>query len=147
MLRTLLVERLALNAHRDIRRMSGYILSLAKDGPQIKETGPPTPTNDPGSHIGRLRPGFSGAQLAHGSIPELANYLAEQLQAPVEDHTGLKGHYFILIEIPTNEMKDQFDRPALFRTALSAFGLHLAADKVDAPILVIDNLSKTPASN
>ena len=72
---------------------------------------------------------------------------ARELGAPVEDQTELKGFYSILLEIPSSEMKDELNRPTLFREALSAYGLHLAAGKIDAPILVIDRLSQNLDSN
>jgi uncharacterized protein (TIGR03435 family) len=144
MLRTLLQERLALKAHREVRRTSGYILSVGNGGPKLEEALPFTPTMDP-HKLSRIRRGFSGFQLDHGDMAQLANCLAGELHARVEDRTGLKGFYFILIEIPSSEVKDELDQPALFRRALRAYGLDLAAGKIDAPILVIDNLSKTPA--
>lgn len=147
MLRTLLQERLALKAHRDVRRMSGYILSVGKGGPKLKEAPPFTPTTDVGSLPRRFRGGFVGVQLDHCDMAQLADILALKLGAPVEDQTSLKGFYSILIEIPSGEMKDELNRPTLFREALKAYGLHLAAGKIDAPIQVIDNLSKMPTAN
>ncbi|MBZ5577303.1 MAG: TIGR03435 family protein [Acidobacteriia bacterium] len=148
MLRTLLQQRLALQAHREVRGMSGYILSVGKGGPKLKEAPPFTPTMDVGSPR-RPPPGFQGVhlELGHADMAQLADILAQQLGAPVEDQTGLKSFYSILIEVPTREAKDQFDRPSLFREALKAYGLDLAGGKIDAPILVIDNLSKTPTAN
>jgi len=149
MLRTLLEERLALKAHRDVRRTSGYVLSVEKAGPKLKEAGPLTPTADIGGVTGRPKPRFSGysEQLDHSDMAELANALARDLQAPVEDRTGLKGFYSILIQVPASDMRDELTRPAAFREALKAYGLDLTGGKIDAPILVIDNLSKTPAPN
>ena len=145
MLRTLLQERLALRAHRDVRRKSGYVLSVGKGGPKLKEAPPFTPTQDLSNS--QIRRGFNGFQLDHGDMAQLAASLAWHLHAPVEDQTGLKGFYFILLEFPSSEAKDEFDQPDLFRRALSAYGLQLGGGKIDAPILVIDNLSKMPVSN
>jgi len=61
MLLTLLQERLALEAHREARRTSGYTLSVGKGGPKLEETGPPVPTMDP-SAPRRTRPGFNRHQ-------------------------------------------------------------------------------------
>jgi uncharacterized protein (TIGR03435 family) len=146
MLRTLLEERLALKAHRDVRRVSGYILSVGKGGPKLKESGPFTPTNDPSSGR-RIRQGFNGFQLGHCDMAQLADALARELRVPVEDQTRLNGVYSILIQIPSAELKDELNRPTLYREALSAYGLQLAASKIETPVLVIDKLSKTPASN
>jgi uncharacterized protein (TIGR03435 family) len=149
MLLTLLQDRLALKAHREVRKTSGYILSVAEGGPKLKEAPPLKPTNDVGHLSDRSRTGYHGLseQLGHCDMAQLANSLAHDLQAPVEDGTGLKGFYSILIQIPDTEWKDQDQRPAAFREAIGAYGLRLAAGKIDAPILVIDNLSKTPIPN
>jgi uncharacterized protein (TIGR03435 family) len=114
MLRTLLEERLALKAHHGVRRVSGYILSVGNGGPKLKESGPFTPTNDP-SGGRRIRQGFNGFQLDHCDMAQVAEALARELRAPVEDQTGLNGVYSILIEIPSSEMKDELNRPTLFR--------------------------------
>jgi uncharacterized protein (TIGR03435 family) len=62
MLRTLLEQRLALKAHHEVRRMSGYILSIRKGGPKFTET---VPTNNPGNYFNRIKTGlpahYSGA--------------------------------------------------------------------------------------
>jgi uncharacterized protein (TIGR03435 family) len=145
MLQTLLQELLALKAHRDVRRKSGYVLSVGKGGPKLKEAPPFTPTMDPSNS--QIRRGFNGIQLDHGDMTQLATMLAWHLHAPVEDRTGLKGFYFILLEFPSSEAKDEFDLPTLYRRALSAYGLQLGGGKIDEPILVIDNLSKMPVPN
>jgi len=149
MLLTLLQERLALKAHHEVRKTSGYILSVGKGGPKLKEAAPFTPTREPGSSIDRPNPPFIGhtERLNHCDMAQLADDLAQNLQAPVEDRTGLKGFYSILIQIPKADMSDEAERPAAFREALSAYGLHLATGKIDASILVIDNISKMPTPN
>ena len=149
MLLTLLQERLALKAHRDVRRTSGFILLVAEGGPKLKEAPPFTPSADLGSLTDHSRPPFNGLreELGHCDMAQLANNLAQQLREPVEDQTGLKGFYSILIQIPGDEMKDETQRPAAFQAAMKAYGLRLAAGKIDAPILVIDNISKTPTPN
>jgi uncharacterized protein (TIGR03435 family) len=147
MLRTLLEERLALKAHHEVRRMSGYILSVGKGGPKLTETGSPVPTNNPRDFVNRIKPGFNGTQMDHCDLASLTNYLAQNLGAPVEDQTGLQGHFAIVIQYRYSDWADDSARPAILQDALSDYGLHLAAGKVDAPVLVIDNISKTPTEN
>jgi uncharacterized protein (TIGR03435 family) len=147
MLLTLLQDRLGLIAHRETRRMSGYILSVGKDGPKLKETGPPVPTKDmPNPTSG---PRFNGLRfrMGHGNMHQLAETLAAYLQGPVEDRTELKGFYEIEVKIPNSERNDDSDQLAAFREALSAYGLHLASGKIDVPVVVVDNLAKVPVAN
>jgi len=149
MLRTLLQERLALQAHREVRRMPGFTLSVAEGGPKLKETGPFTPTDDTGTLTNHSGPRFNGfrARLNHCDMAQLANTVSQQLKAPVEDRTGLKGFYEVEIRIAGEDMRDEGERPSRFREALSAYGLRLAPGRIDAPILVVDNLSKVPSEN
>lgn len=147
MLRTLLAERFALKAHHENRRVSGYILSIAKDGPKLTEAGPLIPTNNPTNFKDRFKPGFSGQQMGYCDMACLTNLLARDLGAPVDDQTGLKGHYAIAIQYPSREFADETARPSLLREALKDYGLHLAGGKIDAPFLVVDNVSRTPTEN
>jgi uncharacterized protein (TIGR03435 family) len=147
MLRTLLMERLALKAHRDTRKVSGYVLSVAKNGPTMTDTGPKAPKVNPTDYVRRIKPGFVGSQLDHIGMAQLANFLANGLKAPVADQTGLTGHYDLVIQGPPEEMNDELGLPGLYQRILSEYGLRLEGGKVDAPFLVIDNISKTPKEN
>jgi uncharacterized protein (TIGR03435 family) len=149
MLLTLLQERLGLKAHREVRKMSGYVLSVGKGGPKLTEAPPLKPTSDVGSLTERPRTPFNGLriQLGHADMTQLANDLAWDLKAPVEDHTGVKGFYVIELKIPASERDDEFDRAAGFREALKAYGLQLTGGRIDVSVLVVDELSRTPTAN
>jgi uncharacterized protein (TIGR03435 family) len=147
MLRVLLEQRLGLKAHREVRKSAGYILSVRKEGPKLQEAGSFTPTTNPGG--GANRPPVSGLreQLDHCDMAELARTLSQNLAAPVEDQTGLKGFYAFVLQIPRSETKDGLDRPAQLRQALSAYGLRLTAKEIEAPLLIVENLSRIPTPN
>ena len=150
MLRTLLEERFALRAHRDVRTTSGYVLSVRKGGAKLQEAGPLAPTADTASLLNRPRPRSpSGSvyELGHADMAQLTDLLAQNLRVPVEDQTELKGVYAITLRIPAGESPDSSDRAAQFEEALSELGLRLAPGKVQTPILVIDSASKTPTEN
>ena len=59
-------------------------------------------------------------------MAQIAASLARELKAPVEDQTGLKGYYSVVLEIPA-EAKDELARPNLYQEALKAYGLRLSA--------------------
>jgi uncharacterized protein (TIGR03435 family) len=147
MLRTLLEQRLALKAHREVRNIFGYTLSTGKGGPKLEETGPNVPTTNPLSSVRKFKPGYSGTQMDHADMAQLVNILARELGAPVDDQTGLKGHYAIVLQFLSSEPQDEFSKPSLYKEALEPYGLILASGKIHAPFLVIDNLSKTPGEN
>jgi uncharacterized protein (TIGR03435 family) len=147
MLRRLLQERLGLKAHGEVRKMAGYAISTAKDGPKLEDTGPAAPNSDPRSSRKKMRPGFVGLQLDHSTMAQVTASLERELNAPVEDQTGLKGRYSIVLEIPAAQAKDELARPGLYREALATYGIRLSAAKIDLPVTVIDNLTKTPTEN
>ncbi len=60
MLRTLLEQRLALKGHRVVRKMSGYVLSVDKDGPKLKEAPPFKPTENLSGQAIRRGTKYSG---------------------------------------------------------------------------------------
>jgi uncharacterized protein (TIGR03435 family) len=150
MLRTLLEERFALHAHREVRQMSGYILSVAKDGAKLTEAAPFVPTADAASLLNRPRPRLNGdnlLELGHADMAQLADVLARNLHVPVEDQTGLKGFYAITLRYLGSDNPDNVDRAIRLQEALSRLGIRLASGKVQAPILVVDSASKTPTAN
>jgi len=135
-----LEERFALRAHRDVRTMSGYILSVRKGGPKLKEAAP----------VNRPRPAVHGDnwwEFARADMAHLGDVLAQNVHAPVEDQTKLKGFYAITFRIAASDRPDDAERAARFQEALSDLDLRLAAGKVEAPIVVVDSASKTPTAN
>ena len=83
--------------------------------------------------------------MNQGDMAQLTNTVAGYLPGPVEDPTGLKGHYGIEIKISNDAQNDELDRLSAFREALTDYGLRLAAAKIDAPIRVIEPLQNAGA--
>jgi uncharacterized protein (TIGR03435 family) len=130
--------------------MSGYILSVRKGGPKLKEATPIDPAADANNLLNRPRPPLHGDnwwEFARGDMAYLADVLAENVHAPVEDRTGLKGSYAITFRIAASDRPDDAEKAARFDEALSNLGLRLAAGKVEAPVLVVDSASRTPTTN
>ena len=98
------------------------------------------------NYVDRIKPGFNGVQMDHCDMVQLANHLARLLGAPVDDQTGLKGHYSIVIQYTYTEFADEAARPSVLRDALSDYGLHLATGKIDAPFLLSQRNARAIAS-
>jgi len=113
------------------------IFIVAKNGPNLTETGPSVPRLNATDYVKRINQDSSAPKwtTSHG---QLANYLANGLKTPVEDQTGLKGHYDVVIQARPDEMNDELGLPGLYRRILSEYGLRFEGGKVDAPFLVID---------
>src|SRR5205814_9490172 len=97
MLRTLLAERFKLTLHREQRTIPGYRLVLGKGGLKAQASAP-----DRGStgHSQRGRIEAEGCTLA-----QLALKLAEVLQQPVLDATGVAGKYDLKLEWAPDELQ------------------------------------------
>jgi uncharacterized protein (TIGR03435 family) len=150
MLQNLLAERFALRAHRDTRKMSGYTISIGKNGPKLKAAAPVVPTEDASTLLNHPRPPLHGDnlwELEHADMAQLADVLSQNLHAPVEDQTALKGYYAITIRIAASDKPDDVERAARFQEALSNFGLRLSAGPVQAAVIVVDSAFKTPTAN
>ncbi len=100
--------------------MSGYELTVAKNGPKLTESGPEPPPDaapnpsavPPGFKMGAdgfpdLPPGRSGSIMMNGmaahrayrsTMAQLAGILSGQVARPVSDATGLAGKYDYLLK-------------------------------------------------
>jgi len=132
MLQALLEERFAVKLHEEARMLPVYDLTVAKDGPKLKEVdtaklpalpepGAPPPPPLQGAKRGRPQPlstmpagtltmGLSprtGSRMVRGNltIAKLIDVLDMVLDRPVFDTTGLKGTY----EIELSYLADETD--------------------------------------
>ena len=149
MMQNLLAERFKLTAHRETKMLSGYALVVTKKGPKLtvseRKEGTSISTNN-------------GLLDGHGmSMANLANSLANQLQGPVADMTGIEGSYDIKLEWSTDEGKvgggdggegkSPDTRPSIFTALQEALGLRLETRKIPVEILVVDHVERTPTEN
>ena len=106
MLQNLLKDRFGLTWHFQEKKMKGYRLVIAKDGPKLKEsTGASLPPSaDPHrsgqaeshNHSGAVVFGTSASyRAANQTTADLARVLSDQIGLPVDDETGLPGKYDI----------------------------------------------------
>ena len=107
MLQNLLKERFGLTWHFQEKKMKGYQLVAAKDGPKLKEsTGAGlagasgdrrrTGQGESHNHSGAVVFGSSAFYRAAGqTMADLARVLSDQIGLPVDNETGLTGKYDI----------------------------------------------------
>ena len=114
MLQGLLKERFGLAWHFQEKKMKGYRLVIAKDGPKLKESsGAAVPAGagqhsfgqgEGHNHSGPMVFGTSATYRAtNRTTAELARMLSDQIGFPVDDETGLKGKYDISLRWSGNE--------------------------------------------
>ena len=105
MLQNLLKDRFGLAWHFQEKKMKGYHLVVAKDGPKLKESGGAVlPAGgdqhrtqaEAHNHSGPMLFGSSATwRAANQTTGDLARVLSDQIGFPVDDETGLTGKYDI----------------------------------------------------
>ena len=90
MLRTLLTERFKLAFHNEKAELRVYTLNVAKSGIKMHPAVPGIPPSHQNSRIGMVARSMT--------MRELADYLADPLNAPLTDSTGLPGRYDFTID-------------------------------------------------
>jgi len=149
MLQTLLARRFGLQVQREQRQGRVYVLAVAKGGAKLatyKEDGsiPPMPSGAPPEmHV--VKYGFitykSGNRQesfklrARRATPaELADYLAGELQAPVQDHTGISAAYnfglvYAPVRLPSARVHVEPGAPSLPAALQEQLGLTLTSHR------------------
>jgi uncharacterized protein (TIGR03435 family) len=145
MLRTLLIERMGLQAHLERREMPAYALTIAKGGPKFSASatqGPEVIEQDKGALVVRW-----------GTMKDLSAELSTGLfDRPVVDATGLNGRYDIRIDLAAlaavNQAADRADAASAMITLLQEqLGLKIEARKGEVDVLVVDHVEKAPTEN
>jgi uncharacterized protein (TIGR03435 family) len=162
MLQNLLIERFGLAFHRETKELSGYALSVGKNGPKLQESAPPPPVDEsltPEERRNKMMaqiqermrnnngPRIAGGQSWHfGSTTtaQLADRLTGIVRGPVVDETGLTGKYSI--DILTHPATDDLPEQTIY-SELERMGLKLTSRKISAEFLIVDKISKLPTEN
>ncbi len=151
MLQNLLIDRLGLKFHHESRVMPVYDLTVAKNGPKLKESDGSLTASG-----ARYTNGVMRLTLARSSVEDLARQLGVELDRMVIDKTGLKGVYDFRLEYSHEGLKPlpgvpppavQDPAPSLFAAVQEQLGLKLEAAKEPVDVIVVDNINKTPADN
>ena len=138
-LRAVLSDRFKLAAHRETRLITVYALKVVEGGAKLQE--PASPSADSDLRVIHVQPGrIVGREVP---VQTLANLLSGQLDHPVLDETGLRGHYQIAFEW---EADPSSPMPALSQALQDQLGLKLELERVPREFLVIDHV-ETPSDN
>jgi uncharacterized protein (TIGR03435 family) len=139
MLQTLLLERFKLVVHREKHEMQMYALVVGRHGPKLREAA--------ADEQGGLddRPG----QLVFRKTPmsRFAALLANVLDAPVEDMTGLKGFYDFRLQVADGAAPLGTNDPLdILPNAVEYLGLELESRRRPVGVIVVDHAEK-PSPN
>jgi uncharacterized protein (TIGR03435 family) len=150
MLQALLADRFKLAVHRETKELPVYTLAVGKNGSKLQEAKEDEKTDFTlGAAGGRLQRGFQKQGLAI-----LVNMLANMLDSPVLDKTGLNGHYDFKLEwapdlprrvdgsAPMLNGVTVESGPDIFMALQEQLGLKLEKKKGPAEVLIVDHAEK-----
>jgi uncharacterized protein (TIGR03435 family) len=157
MLRSLLADRFQLKFHREPKELPVYALTVARNGPNLKEAVPAdAPPQGPPPLIFVLSPQGASLPGRSATMGELASVMQRAaLDRPVVDKTGLAGRYDFNLEWMPNESQfggqgprenPESTRPDLFAAIQQQLGLKLEATKGLVEVVVIDHVER-PSEN
>ncbi len=163
MLQVLLEDRFRLKVHRETRELPVYTMTIAKGGLKILATKEGSCIPLDLNHADQPSPNFCGRMTgkangmhitddAYGmSMAEIASrFLANRLDRPVIDKTGLAGLFDAHLEFvrdnaaatPDNPDAAADTAPSIFTAVQEQLGLKLSPDKGPVEVLVIDHVEK-----
>jgi len=151
MFQNLLVDRFKLQFHKETRTLPAYELAVDKAGTKLTENHSPDQWEIP------IQPlGFGNVQATRCSMSYFSWFLAQVLNKPVVDQTGLPLFYDFKLEW-TPELPPGFvprdgaslpptNGPDIFTAVHEQLGLKLDSHKGPVEIMVIDHVEK-PSEN
>jgi uncharacterized protein (TIGR03435 family) len=173
MLQAFLEDRCRLKVHREAHETPVYAVTVAKDGPKLKESTPGSCTPLDLSHPPQDRQAVPcGFPMMRGdgktitvetkgaTIAEFAGRALAQLDRPLVDKTGLTGRYDIHLEYSRASAVSMLLNGADAGTALppdpggesifsamqSQLGLRLVSEKAPIDVIVVDSVER-PSEN
>ena len=144
MLRALLAERFAVRVHRETREVPAYLLTVYKQGPDLKASEDSSGESTPGVRGGVL-------SLTKTSMAEFAEWLSGPMGAPVVDATKLQGRFDLSINeapyLPASGATREDSQYAFVKAIQEQLGLKLEKRSTPIEMLIVDSADKTPTGN
>ncbi len=152
MLQTLLADRFGLVFHAETREIGGYALTIAKGGPKLH----PPASDEASLMLGRNPKGLRNMTGRNQKTSGLTLVLADLLDHPVQDATGLTGIYDFYMEwapeVGESALSLRKDSSAasepppegqsIFTAVQEQLGLKLESRKAPIEIRVVDRAEK-----
>jgi uncharacterized protein (TIGR03435 family) len=136
MVRTLLAERFQLQVHHAEKEMPVFTLEIAKGGSKIRAASPGDGPDIRGPK-GHLTTRRITAEM-------LARILANELDRPVVDRTGIEGTFDADLEWTPEQNSDP--GPSIFTAIQEQLGLKLEAERAPVDVLIVDRVER-PSAN
>lgn len=132
MLQTLLADRFKLSVHRETHDLTRYAIVVGKNGPKFQPARTDESTGLQRTQAGQLV--FQRYDMAN-----LVNTIANFINAPVDDQTGLTGLFDYPLDFTAEPGREPVDRMEIALQALDRLGLKLESRKLLTDVLVVDH--------
>ena len=130
MVKALLADRMALQVHKEQKEMAVISLTVAKAGSKLAHS------RRPSGPTFRGRPNsMFGTNL---TMDMLCSVLAERLERPVLNRTGLDGQFDVRVQWSGSDGTDT--GPSIYTAFEEQLGLKLESDRARTDILVVDHV-------
>ncbi len=146
MVQALLAERFKLTTHMETRELPIYTLVVGKTGPKFTESKAQGTTYNSGR-------GYISIEGGDSTVEMMAANLAQVLERPVVDQTGIKGRYAMKLRWmpddgppPLVNGAPDTSLPSIFTAVEEQLGLKLVAGKGPVQVLVVDRV-EMPSAN
>src|SRR5262249_551418 len=134
-------DRFKLKLHRQNREMRMFALVVDKSGPKFHES--------KGEGQSQMRASSKlSRQWTFSTIAQFAASLADAMEAPVQDQTGLTAKYDLTLDLtPFVPAEGRPDIASMMVTAIrEQLGLKLESHKAPAEVLIVEHAEKPTAN-
>jgi uncharacterized protein (TIGR03435 family) len=146
MMQALLADRFKLSFHREPKELRSYVMTVAKSGQKLHESAANEKPFRENSAIGTV--------VKAMTMKEFADFMADALQTPIVDMSGMTGRYDFVLDftpyLPPGEhvMKMEFDNSTgiIISAIRGELGFDLESKKENVDMLVIDHVEQ-PSAN
>jgi len=155
MLQALLADRFKLVLHKDMKPMPGFVLTVGKGKPKMKEADGSGSTGCQGVPQ-KAEPGTvpSAMVTCHNMTmeefaPNLRGMAGAYMTSPVVDSTDLKGAWDFDLKWTPRALLGQAgaDAITIFDAVDKQLGLKLEPQKLPQPVLFVDSVNEKPTAN
>jgi uncharacterized protein (TIGR03435 family) len=144
----ILVERFHLKYHTEDRRLPGFVVTAAKDGPKLAAAKDPTAPGQCGGASDKSAPGQEILTCTSETIAQFLALFGGVFRHPLIEHTGLTKPYDFTLRLSDEQLRTRQDS---INAYISAFGKQLgiviASGDVPQPAFVVDRVERTPTPN
>ena len=138
----LLSDRFHLESRHEERQTTVFDLVVVKGGAKLKLAGQATTSNPPPV------PGVQHVLMRRATMDDLANFLAELVEAPIRNRTELTDEYEIRLGwTPESSAAVDPNGPTLMQAVEDELGLRLTPRKGTGDFLLIDHIDRVPTEN